>query len=580
MEPSPIAPRPPKLLLFWRVALGLAVLWLGVSLVVPAARPAWANPTAPTPVWGWDETMHVELPAVQILLHVQRGEFSDAMDVVHECDRYPFVYPLVQAGWQGMVGVGERNAGRLGTVFLGLLVLLAVRLSTQIVRPENRLDAALFVGLAAISAPLARRYAPTLFLEVPALVMIACSLSAWISRRQFEPGTKARVRRDLLTGLLIAVTFFTKFNYALLLGIALALDALIEIVLARSDRSSWFSLMRTGLPLAIGLAWWFVWPLPLGAEVAAEHRSDFVEFVTGNQHHEMAGWLRRTNWLVGVAAHSFIFVGLIALSAAFLALRRTRTTVTLSLALVAFVVPIVRHPFQLDRFLLPAGLALWVLGGSGAAMFLRASPRAFTACALGLGIACANFSVLTTASWVGFPLQEEGTPVRDFQEFHVGTTLSLFGAPASNGLTSDVHNQIMDMIAEGVGPEDSVGWLGQSSEVSPASLHLGLLERGGSAERFLEYAEGPMDIELLPSNVQTDFSPEELLAYARKFDHVIIPAEGDLMQRGGRAWLPAAWYGPLREWPEAQWRTLGNVIIDGAHRGVWPVKFELVSVPE
>ena len=138
----------------------------------------------------------------------------------------------------------------------------------------------------------------------------------------------------------------------------------------------------------------------------------------------------------------------------------------------------------------------------------------------------------------------------------------------------------MDMIAEAVGPEDSVGWLGQSSEISPASLNLALLERGGSTDRFLENAPGPMDIELLPSNVRSDHSLEELLEYARRFDHVIVPAQGDLIGRGGREWVLEAWHQPLRDWPGAQWRTLGTIVIDRNILGPLPITFELLSVPE
>jgi hypothetical protein len=580
MEPPPIATSPPKLVVFWRAALCLAVLWLGIAFEVPGARPDWAAPTAQEQAWGWDETMHAELPAVQMLLHTRRGEWYEAMEVVHECDRYPFAYPMALAAWQGIFGVSQRTARRLGSVLFGLLVLLAVGLGVQVVRRDRRLDTALFVALAAVSAPLARRYAPTLFLEVPALVLIACSLSVWIVRRRAEIGTKKRLGLDLAAGFLIAATFFTKFNYALLLGIAIGLDSLFELVSAKGQRGTWVSLVRTVLPLACGLAWWFLLPLPLGAEVAAEHRGDFMEFVTGNFEMKIERWRRITNWLTGVASHSFVFASLVGLGVTFLLRHRTRGGLTLGLGLLAFVVPIVSHPFQLDRFLLPAALVLWVVGGAGAAMFLRAAPRLFTACALGLGIACAQVPVITTAAWLGFPLVEEGNPVREFQEHIVGRALSLFGPPASNGLTRDVHEEIMDLIAEGVGTEDSVGWLGQSSEISPASLHLGLLERGGSAERFLQFAPGPMDIELLPSNVRTDFSQEELLAFARQFDYVVVPSVSDLMARGGRGWVAEAWHQPLRDWPDAEWRTLGSVVVDMFSRGALPVTLQLVSVPE
>ena len=89
-----------------------------------------------------------------------------------------------------------------------------------------------------------------------------------------------------------------------------------------------------------------------------------------------------------------------------------------------------------------------------------------------------------------------------------------------------------------------------------------------------------MDIELLPSNVRSDHSLEELLEYARRFDHVIIPAQGDLIGRGGREWVLEAWHQPLRDWPDGQWRTLGAIVIDRNILGPLPITFELLSVPE
>ncbi|QDV07791.1 hypothetical protein Poly30_33240 [Planctomycetes bacterium Poly30] len=579
---------PGWLRLLWRTAFALTFLWLGVVFVFPESGPGAAGRVGAPAAWGWDETMHAELPAVQMLLHARNGSWFEVMEVLHECDRYPFVYPVFLSLWQGVLGIGQATARSLGYVFYFLLVLLSMRLGLQAVRKGTdrgpRVDTVLLVGLAAISGPLARRYAPTLFLEVPTLVMMALSLTAWISRRYRALGTGApqagaRARIDLLTGLLIAATFFTKFNYALLLGLALFLDALVDLVVSRDRRAEIVSLARTGVPLAIGLVWWFLLPLPLGAEVAAEHRGDFMEFVTGNTEMEpMQPWFRRLFWIAGIAAHPILYVALCLSAAAFLVLHRTRTSLTLGIALVAFVVPVATHEFLLDRFLLPAALVLWVLGGAGAALALRRAPRVFTAVALPLFVASAAIPAFKTTPLIGLPVAEEGSTLRGIQEFYVGKTISLFGPPASNGLPRGVHDEIMDLIADGVGPVDSVGWLGQSAEISPADLHLSLLERGGSKERFLEYAEGPMDIVLLPSNVRVDFTQEELLEYARQFDHVVVPAEGDLVGRAGRAWIPEAWYAPLRASSATEWKTLGSVLIERSNEGPWPVTLELMHV--
>ncbi|MEM8709516.1 MAG: hypothetical protein AAGG01_01075 [Planctomycetota bacterium] len=594
-SPPSLSPSASALRAFWRTVVACLIVWLAWTVVSPAVPEAggadepWRSATTHT--WGWDEAMHAELPAVQMLLHVKRGEAFEAAEVLHECDRYPFLYPVALAGWQAVFGIGEAEARMLGRAIYGLLVLLAIRLAFLITQRGDGeterslgLDVALLVALAALSSPLARRYAPTLFLEIPAVTMIAASLGAWIWRRGLAVGATGRRRRDLLAGALVIGTFFTKFNYALMLGLALGLDALVEIVVGwrqRELKGVLRSLVWTGVPVLVGLVWWFFLPLPLwsdlGAEVAAEHRNDFGEFISGNQTMTMAWWLRRVNWVTGVAVHPFAFGTLVLLSIALGALVRNRIVLTLTLTLVAFVVPVLLHPFQLDRFLIPSALILWVMGGASAAMLLHRRPRAFTLATLGLTGAAIAVPVFQVTAWAGLPVAPEGSQARRYQKYHVGTTLGVFGPPASNGLTRDVHGELLDMVADAVGPENSVGWLGQSAEISPAALHLGLLERGGSAERFLEFAEGPMDIELLPSNVRVDYSDEAILEYARQFDHVIVPSQGDLVGRPGRAWIPEAWHGALRRSSDVTWRTLGSVLVDRSNDGPFPVTIELAS---
>ena len=60
--------------------------------------------------WGWDEAMHAALPAARILVGVQMGELGQAADALAGCDRYPFVFPLILAAGQGVVGIGQDEA--------------------------------------------------------------------------------------------------------------------------------------------------------------------------------------------------------------------------------------------------------------------------------------------------------------------------------------------------------------------------------------------------------------------------------------------------------------------------------------
>jgi hypothetical protein len=507
--------------------------------------------------------------------------------VIHDCDRYPFVYPVALAVWQGVFGIGEAQARALGRFMLVLLILLTIPLALYLARrpvgsaprPRSHLiDVVLLVVLAGLASPLARRYGPTLFLEIPAVVLMAATLVSWISRRDLTTGTGQRARRDLLTGLLVALTFFTKFNYALLLAAALGADAFVELIVARRRRHALLSLLWVAAPVLMGLAWWFVLPVPMGQNAAAEHRLNFMEFVQGNQSHATTPWTRKMNWLTGISAHPFLFAALIVFSLGLIAVQRTRTSVTFLFALVAFVVPILLHNYQLDRFLLPAAVTFWVAGGTSAAIFLRRFPRTFSLGAVALAALCAAFPALEVLGWepVRLPVAPLGSPIRELQQNHVHSTLGLYGPPASNGMHRATHDKLMDMLAAAVGPEDSVGWLGQSAEVSPASLHVELLRRGGSRDRFLQYAAVPMDIVPVPSGVRIDFTHDELLDYVRRFDHVIVPFHGDLIDRPGRRWIKDAWHLPLRESALTEWQTIGSILVERFNETPLPVTFELV----
>lgn len=570
-----------RVLVGLRVVLVALVVWLAGTLVVdygvePSERRSW----------GWDETMHAELPAVRMVLHAQEGEWWRMSRVAHSCNQYPFLYPMVLGAWHAVFGLGEAAARALGLVLFLLVVLGTARLAQQVGarsdEPPPRftgggwaLDAALLGAVLALSSPLARRYAPTTFLEVPCLVVIVWALDAWVARRRTRPHT---ARADLVAGLWLAAAFFTKFNYALLLFAAVGLDALVELARARGSVAALWSLVRVALPLSIGLTWWFVWPFPFGEVVAAAHRGAFADFIGGNRHmNPMAGWLRATNWLTGVAAHSFVFATLVASSVVFVVVRRTPAAWTLGCALVAFTIPVIAHPFQLDRFLLPAALVLWVVGAAAWARVMNRWPVTFSLSALGLLLACTAVSNFRTTWWVGFPVAPEDTPSRRFQEHHVEVTLGVFGPRASNGLLSSTHDDLLDMVAEGVGPTATVGWLGQSSEMSPAALHLGLLERGGDARRFLEDAHRPMDIEPIPSDRKIEHSADELVAFARRFDHVLLASTGDLKDRKFRGWIRNTWHRPLLESGEVDVRDLGTIFVARPIKGPMPIVIRMVT---
>lgn len=563
----------------WAIRIGLLglIAWLALRLVQGSERALIANGA-----WGWDETMHSELPAVRMLLHAQRGEWGGFFEALHGCDRYPPLYPLLLAVWHGLFGLGETVARSLGLVlFLGGVVPATASLARRVALSGSPAldrsigtDAALLGALAAIASPLARRYAPTTFIELAALLTIVLALRAWMRRRDNVPSLRA----DLAAGFWIAAALLTKFNYGALLAGVIVADGLVDLAASRFSVDVARRLARTATPTCLAALWWFALPLPMGTEVAAQHREAFLGFVTGNlEFARMPFWLRATNWLTGVAPHALLLPAL-AIPGVVNALRnRSAGARTLLIALVFFTVPVILHPFQLDRFLMPVAAVVWTLGAAAVARWTHAHPASLS---ISAAVLLPAMMLITTfrVTWLfGFPVAPEGTAGRSFQEDHVGRALGLFGPPASNGLDRSTHDGVLDLIAEGVGPEDSVGWLGQSTEISPAALHLGLLERGGSATRFLEHAHLPMDIDPIPGEHHGDRTDEDLLTWASDFDHVVMVGTGDIKDRPLRKWIVSRWHVPLRGAPDRVVRDLGAVVVDRAILGPMVIRLRLSS---
>src|SRR5262245_14459103 len=174
----------------------------------------WTLGLSDARAWGWDESMHAELPAVRMLLALRAFEPGAFFAALHDCDQYPFVWPLVLAVVQLVTGVSEhacRVAGTLAWCATLFGVYLVAREALGTGTGARRAAFAALV-LAALS-PLALVFSGTLFLEVPAACASVWALRAWLVRRRF-PSRRA----ELLAGAWIALAFFTKFNYGLMLG--------------------------------------------------------------------------------------------------------------------------------------------------------------------------------------------------------------------------------------------------------------------------------------------------------------------------------------------------------------------------
>jgi hypothetical protein len=205
------------------------------------------------------------------------------------------------------------------------------------------------------------------------------------------------------------------------------------------------------------------------------------------------------------------------------------------------------HPFFLDRFLLAPAVILFALAGLGWARALtggRASRVVAGAVGAAALAAWAIVPTFTLASRFGFPVSDDAQ-VAAYQRDYIEEALGPVALPASNGLDRAAHEDLLARIAAAVGPRERVGWVGQSQEVSPASLHFGLLARGGAPERFRADAAGPMDLQPVPGLADPELDDVALLAWAAGFDALVMCAPVDLKGRRGRAWIAERQHAPL-----------------------------------
>jgi hypothetical protein len=534
-----------------------------------------------TRTWGWDEAMHAELPAARVALALRAGEPLTALRALHDCQQYPFVWPAVLGLLQAGTGLSEgvaRGAGRVAfALTLACLFGVAWRVAARAGSRSPPVAAWSATALAALS-PLAVAYSGTLFLEVPFLLAAAMALRAWLDR-------DGRHSRELLAGLWLAVCFFTKFNYGLLLGFALFLDLLRQGALALRAGGGRAFLSRAcwlGAPVLASWLWWFVLPWPAGADMAASHRDAFAHFLGGNRDASMhtAAGLRAVDWgCFLVPSPRWLIVLAAGLVAGLVAGRRSAATWTVALVLVATAVPIALHPFHLDRFLLPIALPLWVLAGCGLAALLPAAPRArlaLGALALPLLFLWPRVDGLAWLRLAGHG--GDGDPEGDrYRRAALASRRDLWPDRAleTNGLRTAEAQALIELVGAELSAADRVGWVGMSQTFPPAALLVGLVQRGGEAGRAAEaqLRRGELQRSFVEIGyTDPGWSEAQLLEWSAEFTAILATRPVDLGLNPAREFM-TRYQALLAERGIWRPRQLGTVPIQRPHRA--PVPFDL-----
>ena len=344
--------------------------------------------------------MHAELPAARIALYLQQGDIGGVFHAINDCTQYPFVWPGLLGAAQALTGPSEAVARMMGVLLWGLTMVGAFKLTraagARIGMGERELSCASWGALAACAlSPLAGAYAGTLFHEVPSACVTVWALVAWLRRDSERP------RRDLVAGGALALAFFTKFNYGLLLGAIFTSDFLFEWIRAArsgSARQMWGRALRLAAPLLFMCGWWFFLPLPGGFDTAVVHREAFLGFLAGNIEREYLSPARRlVEWAAVLHFHPRLM--LLSLFGLVWALRTVKRPGGHLLGAAALIPTSVlwAHPFHLDRFLIPFAPTLWAFAALGVAGWAASSERARRA-ALVVTFLCVVPPVRTSAA--------------------------------------------------------------------------------------------------------------------------------------------------------------------------------------
>jgi len=324
----------------------------------------WGIPAGGLP--GWDESGHAH-SALRMGTALKALDFDAFWREFHRPDFYTGLGRLPMAPVFLIDDGFSAPRGATGFAWF-LTIALAAVLARRVVPPEQRGSASFFTVVLGASGWLGISYSRAAYQEPwLALVLVSAAL-VYLRARWTGSGWTA-------TGLIVGVALVMKATYGLYLTGALFGTAGVDILLRRESALRLAATMLAGATLV--LAWWFVWPLPMGLDVGRAHWAKFQTYLTkaadltSPARGAVAIWW---GWQLSISP----LVAVLQLAGLVWAVVRWRCA-TLRLcglfALAGLAGPIV-YSYRIDRFMLPAAFGLWVLGAFVAtALVFRARPR-------------------------------------------------------------------------------------------------------------------------------------------------------------------------------------------------------------
>lgn len=205
------------------VALGLrrgphlaAALLLALASggVVAARAVAVAQGSDRLPLWdmaghGWG--------GVELLLALREGRLLDLLSLANAQDKWPFGFSLLLLPWLAAGELSFASAAALSALALGLAPALLVWLAAESEPSAAGPWIGLAAGVCAVTAPLPQALATVTMRETTGTALALLAAALWLRAVRCQTVGAWRA-----AGLALLALFWTKFNYALLLGAGLA----------------------------------------------------------------------------------------------------------------------------------------------------------------------------------------------------------------------------------------------------------------------------------------------------------------------------------------------------------------------
>lgn len=498
-------------------------------------------PSAGTP--GWDESGHAFAALRMHAAWREHGWRAFGAELV----RSDFYTPLGRACFVpafALLGTAWWVPRLVCVLAWSGTIALATSLARRLVDEGSRDSAALWTALFGASCTLGATHARTAFIEP--LSAFAGAALAWLYLRFEEQPTSARAAA---LGTCAAFGVLVKPTYGLIAAGACVLAWIVPRVLAAwkrahaapsdagaiepSPRASWSAPATLALTALAPFLWWFVWPWPGDAPLAAEHRALFVEYLTKAAALE---GLTRTDLVLVFALQCCWSLPVALLQLAGLAsglwrLRSHAWCVTCALAaggMLAFVV----YPYRIERFLIPCLFALWCVGGAACALWLErlgARQRRWLPPLAALVLAgSADFGSLTLWSAL------RGLPENATQREAVLSALSAWHRPYAHVLAPACGaaeiQRALDLAAPRLDGSRRFGWIGGTCTEIPIALVRWRLQQERARASDLDWS--PESIDHLWSDPGWDESA--FRAWAARFEQLVVLDPPDPKQRAAR----------------------------------------------